>query len=470
MSVLIDRALEKISKLNLSELSGDIFRKNPTTYFELLQYPPVGAMSRPSFPNDSRNLFKRNRNKTRLYIHFPFCTGTCKFCSYTRFPSGNINEYMIAMGNDMDIIRSLRGDPHIDTVFIGGGTPSHMSLGQMDGLFTKIHTTFDLPYNPFSTFEVHPELARDPHRLEKIAILKKYGIGRVSIGAQFFDDVLLEQYNRRHSARDIIAILDICRGFGHVNIDIMFGLPHQTLESWEDTLNKVIASHADSISIYEYWVRSGCALYKRDMRHPELFLSTRDVITMIAMYYIALTEAGFKFWAMDSAFLPDNDVESDTSLLNYFHSDNDVIPIGISGFGMLYGTQFMNYIEMNAYLEAIRAGRQPLWLISKWGNDEICRRDFMFSLRSWGVNIESFRNKYSIDVRNEYKDELNKLAGMHLINIDDKTVSLTFLGKIYSEEVCAFFMSDKVKLALRQNPLGLPANILRRYNYIMNAY
>jgi oxygen-independent coproporphyrinogen-3 oxidase len=200
-----------------------------------------------------------------LYVHIPFCRRKCNYCDFASqaMPEDFHASYLAAMAREM---QTYAGQP-LATVFVGGGTPSLLAAPQIDELFRQIRHTFNCTRLGEVTFEANPESLDD----EKLRVLKKVGVNRLSIGAQSFNDGDLVVLGRVHTADDFARAYAAARrfGFANINIDLIYGLPGQDTAAWRPTLEKAVAFGPQHLSLYPLAIEPGTAFERSRVRIDE---------------------------------------------------------------------------------------------------------------------------------------------------------------------------------------------------------
>ena len=197
-----------------------------------------------------------------LYIHIPFCRKKCFYCDFfsVKYDEYLAKKYVAAIIEHAKTTNAAA----IDTIYIGGGTPSVLSDNQIEKLLQGITDTFNLSQLKEFTFELNPESASK----EKFEILKKYGVNRVSIGLQSDDDIYLKTIGRVHNFSQFVIALNNARdaGFENINLDLIYGLPGQTLKQWEQTLLTAVSFNCPHISLYPLTVEENTVFYKNNIK------------------------------------------------------------------------------------------------------------------------------------------------------------------------------------------------------------
>lgn len=240
-----------------------------------------------------------------LYIHVPFCQKRCHYCSFysTTFGSKERDAFVSALCEEM----SQRATKEVvETIYFGGGTPSQLSVEQVEIIFDSIHRNYTVAADAEITFECNP----DDVDTDKIRGLARLGINRISMGVQSFDEDVLRFINRRHTARQAHDAISICHNAGiqNVSIDLIYGLPMQTLKMWKDDLNIVkrliLSCTITHLSSYALSIEPGTHLY--NIYKKGEFVEASDD-TLLAMYNLlvdTLAEAGFEHYEISNFALP----------------------------------------------------------------------------------------------------------------------------------------------------------------------
>lgn len=232
--------------------------------------------------------------KTEAYIHIPFCVRKCAYCDFLSFPAetGEQRRYADALREE---IRSRRTDVSVDTVFIGGGTPSVLPAEWIAEILEELRRNYAVSRDAEISIEVNPGTAD----AEKLRIYQEAGINRISFGCQSFLDEELRLLGRIHSASEISGSVKAAReaGFDNINLDLMSGIPGQTLQSWEETLLQALYSGPEHISAYSLIIEEGTPFYEWYGKKGSIFPSLPDEETERLMYERTaeiLSEAGYR--------------------------------------------------------------------------------------------------------------------------------------------------------------------------------
>lgn len=472
MSALLNRAQTALQALPLERLTHPIFQREPGKYYTLINYPPLKAMDE---RQDTRFPFiAPSANIKRLYLHIPFCSGHCTMCNY-RIVVGESDHgpYLRYLVRELDLLVERFGELEISTILLGGGTPSLLSAKELEYLYTSVFSRVKLQGPPYSLFELHPEMVNDADCEAKLKLLRDLGINRVNIGVQAFDDDVLCLINRRHTVRDSLRLIELCAkyGFQYTNYDLIFGLPGQTLDSWERTIEQTLALGPTSISPFWCWMKPAMPIFQRYLRKREDFPTRDEWLQMALMYMGAFEGAGYRFGTVDFYFRPPPEVDQAVPLdiKQYLHTDLDVLALGISGYGFINDTRYMNEVDLRAYYAAIDDGALSISRSYALPQDDLVRLNLMYSLRYDNLNaanLGEFTRRYGVDPLASFAPIWTKLAEMGLIERKDGGLRLTTAGRIYSDEMCMCFVSDAVKERMRHPQLGDHPKMTETYSYM----
>jgi oxygen-independent coproporphyrinogen-3 oxidase len=462
---LIDRAHAQLGSLGLERLTDPIFAREPGRYYTLINYPPLKGMSEPT---DQRFEFLRpSGNAKRLYVHVPFCSGHCTFCNY-RILVGEPEHktYLEYLTRELDLLVShYPAGLAVENVLVGGGTPSLLSLDELRCLYSDIFERVAVD-RAYLGFEIHPEMVRAPDAEEKLRFLRASGVNRINVGVQAFDDEVLRATNRRHSSEDSRRAIELVRkvGFDYVNFDLILGLPHQSLESWERTLREALAHEPTSISPFYCWMKPTMPIFRHLRQRPADFPTRDQQIVMTLMYQELFEAAGYRFGTIDFYFKPPPRIDAETPLdiRQFLHTDFDVLALGISGYGLTNQTRYMNHLDTAEYYAAIDREVMPIHRSDELPVDDVVRLNLMYSLRYDNVNAAEFRRRYGVDLSTAFRGELDRLNQMGLIDLDDEQIRLTGLGRVFSDELCMYFVSPRVRERLR----GRGSEQVETYSYM----
>lgn len=375
---------------------------------------------------------------TSLYLHVPFCTTKCTYCAFNTYThlEALIEPFTRALIRELEIVAEARPHLPVGTVFFGGGTPSLLSPEQFERILDTIARHFDLDPAAEITFEANPD-DLDRGYLTQLHAL---GFNRISIGMQTAHANELALFNRRHDNDAVARAVSGTRlsGFDNLNLDIMYGFPHQTLESWRGTLDAVLALKPDHVSLYALSLEEGTPM-KLWVDRGRLPAPDEDLAA--DMYELAsemLDRVGYHQYEISNWARPGYECRHN---LQYWHN-YDYIGVGPGAQGWAGGVRYATVLAPQRYIrlldgtaEAFDYPYTPAVVTAeKLDRETVIAETLIMGLRliEEGIHREAFRTRFGQDLIEVRGDVLNKYAAYGLLTIDDEHVRLTPRGRLLS--------------------------------------
>ncbi len=382
-------------------------------------------------------------NPLSLYIHIPFCVKKCAYCDFVShrvsdFQVNNgIERYMEALKLEIGHYTKLLAASTVMTIYIGGGTPSAIDGAFIHDLIDYIRKITDLDKNAEITIEINPGTLTT----EKLNHYLSAGINRVSMGLQTTNDTLLTTLGRIHSTNDFITTFNAVKtaGIENISLDLMFGLPNQTLQDIENALSLIRTLKPTHVSAYSLKIEEGTPLYE-SYEKGEVTLPDEDLER--AMYHAiekGLRELGIEEYELSNFSLPG--FESKHNLV--YWKNEPYLGIGVSSHSKVSNTRFSNTSLIYQYIESLEAGNLPIDETDDIDKNEDLFESIILGLRlNKGINMTELSEKYEIDFLGKYKEVLESLIHSELIYIKEETIILTTLGRDLANQVFLQFMVD----------------------------
>ncbi|AMM93928.1 coproporphyrinogen III oxidase [Peribacillus simplex] len=372
------------------------------------------------------------------YLHIPFCEHICHYCDFNKvFLQGQpVDDYLQMMKREMVMQLSKYPTAGLDTVFVGGGTPTSLDEKQLAFLCEAINET--LPFDPKKaeyTFEANPgDLSR-----EKLEILYHSGVNRLSFGVQSFNDELLKRIGRTHRALEVYETIHLAQevGFTNISIDLIYGLPGQTMEDFNDTLDKAIALQLPHYSSYSLIVEPKTVFYNQ-MRRGKLNLPPQE---LEASMYERLMEEMEKH-GLHQYEISNFAREGFESRHNLTYWDNaEYYGIGAGAHGYTGGTRVANHGPVMKYIAPLMANQLPVLEEHPVPLHERMEEEMFLGLRKTeGVSLEIFKNKFFVEMTEIFRKPLEEESAKGLLKIEGGFVRLTERGKLLGNEVFQSFL------------------------------
>ena len=385
---------------------------------------------------------KMKKRNLELYLHIPFCVRKCNYCDFFS-ASGTEEEqeaYVSAMVQEIQSYQELSGEYEVQTIFLGGGTPSLLTPEQIEQIFNAIYHTFSVNENAEITMEMNPGTVD----IEKLHAMKAAGVNRLSIGLQSAQNEELKMLGRIHTFEEFLETWKLIEqaGFKNRNIDLMSALPGQTIESYEDTLSKVLALEPEHISAYSLILEEGTVFYdwyekgKLD-RGAWKLPSEEEEYAMGELTILRLAEAGMHRYEISNYAKPGKECRHN---LGYWDR-TEYLGIGAGSSSLIKGERFDHIRDRKAYIEKIRNGESIL-IDREILSVESQMEEFMYlGLRKVeGVSRTDFQNYFGKNVNDVYGKVLDKLEEEKLLEYEDDRIRLTHRGMDVSNCVMAEFL------------------------------
>ena len=358
-----------------------------------------------------------------LYLHVPFCKTICGYCDFCHFlfNEDKVNKWLMGLEkeiNDKGINKKLK------TIYIGGGTPTSLNYNQLKKVLVllKPYTNYIEEY----TIEVNPETINE----DKIKLLKEYGINRVSVGVQSSDDRLLKIMNRHHDFNSVIHCINLFRkhNITNISVDIMYGLPFQTINDLDVTLNDVLQLEVPHVSIYCLTIEEGTLFDKLNYQKVDEDLDA----DMYELINIKLIENGYKQYEISNYCKEGYESKHNLTYWNY----EDFYGISLSASGKEDNVRYDNTTDLDKYLAGIYVEN----VISLTKEDSMFEYIMMGLRKREGIFIEDFNKRYNISFLENYKNELNSLKNDGLIVLTKNNIRCSNRGYEICNEVIERFM------------------------------
>lgn len=441
-SIQFDEAL--IKRYNQS---GPRYTSYPTAVqfderFGIADYQAAAARSNQS----DRNL--------SLYFHIPFCDTVCFFCAcnkvWTRDRS-KTTPYLSRLYQEIEMQAKLF-DPSrkVDQLHWGGGTPTFINMAEMRELMTVTRKHFNLHDDDSGEYsiEIDPREATK----ESVALLRELGFNRMSLGVQDFDPKVQKAVNRIQTQAQTFEVLEGAResGFLSVNVDLIYGLPHQTEAGFMTTLDKVLQVEPDRFSIFNYAHMPSMFPTQKKMKEADM-PSPDEKLAILHATTNRLLEAGYVYIGMDHFAKPDDELavaqRNETLYRNFqgysTHAECDLVGMGATSISLVNNTYAQNYKGLDEYYQAIDAGHLAVFRGVELSEDDELRRDVITRLIShFHLNFAKIEAQWGIVFKEYFADELVRIQPMvedGLLELTATDLTVTAAGRLLIRNICMVF-------------------------------
>ena len=394
------------------------------------------------------------RNPLSLYVHIPFCDKLCYYCACNKIITkvrSKADEYLTYLKREIEIQGKLFTDMNtVEQLHFGGGTPTYLSDAQMGDLLAHLRKWFRFATDDAGEYSIEI----DPRTVspERVHSLRAQGFNRISLGVQDFDPEVQKAVNRIQPEECTLGVMQAARdaGFRSISIDLIYGLPKQTVITMDQTLTKVIAANPDRISIYNYAHMP--ALFKPQRRINEDELPSGETkLDMLSLCIRRLTEAGYVYIGMDHFAKPTDDLaiaQRQGRLHRNFqgystHADAEMVSVGVSAISAVGSTYSQNEKTLEAYYERLEQGELPICRGTKLNVDDLLRRIIIQMLMcNFELSVKSLELAYPISFATYFAPELEKLRALEadgLLSIDSEWITVTPKGRLLIRNICMVF-------------------------------
>jgi oxygen-independent coproporphyrinogen-3 oxidase len=387
-----------------------------------------------------------------LYVHIPFCDTICYYCACNKIVTKHkfkVDPYLDDLEKEIGLIRELFHEPPVVTqLHFGGGTPTFLTNVQMERLLNMLHANFQFAADAECSVEI------DPRRLEPgvLKLMADYGFNRMSLGVQDVDEAVQKAINRVQPVDVTGQVLQEARELGYqsINMDLIYGLPLQSVNTMYRTLKTVLAWRPDRIALYSY-------AHLPDRFKPQRRIDTdaipspQEKLAMLKLAVTTLLDAGYVYIGMDHFALPSDELArslDEGSLQRNFQgystrADSDLIALGVSAISRIGHVYAQNARTLEEYHDMLERNELPLIRGLVMSRDDEIRRDAIHSLLCQSkLSFADMGQHWGIDAHEYFEEDLQALAGLQsdgLVEIDDEQVAITPKGRFLSRVVAMRF-------------------------------
>jgi oxygen-independent coproporphyrinogen-3 oxidase len=410
-----------------------------------------------------RTNYGENLPDLSLYFHIPYCDTLCYFCGCNMIATHNrvrVSEYAGYLKKEIDLIRSyLLRDRKVTQLHWGGGTPTHLNPDEINDLASYVRKSFSFRLGSENSCEIDPRGLTKEH----LAALRENGFNRISMGVQDFNDKVQKTVNRIQPEDITRQTVQWTRelGFKSINLDLMYGLPFQTLETFGKTVDTIIDISPDRIAVFNYahvpWLKKHMALiHKEDLPAPELKLE------ILKMTIEKLTAAGYVFIGMDHFAKPNDDLTialKQKKLYRNFqgystNANADLYAMGITAISQIGKVYAQNYKTEKDYYTALDEEKIPTLKGYSLSHDDIIRKEVIMRLMcSFELNFNAIEKKLNINFKEYFShglENLNEMEEDELLKIEKDKIVVTDLGRLLIRNIAMNFDGYIVGTILRK--------------------
>ncbi len=365
-----------------------------------------------------------------IYLHIPFCKRRCIYCDFFSTTQEDKKAgYVHALCNELELRRHYIGEEKVRTVYFGGGTPTQLNEECFKELFQCIERNYDISACQEITIEANPDDLSEAY----IKMLRQFPFNRISIGIQTFHEEKLKALHRRHTALQAIEAVRHCQeaGFHNISIDLIYGLPDETTEQWQEDLKQAIELGVQHISAYHLIYEEGTELWQLQQRHLIEEVSEEVSLSLFTTLIDTLTQAGFEHYEISNFCLPDYHSRHNSS----YWTGEKYIGCGPSAHSYDGTSRQWNIASLEEYIQQINKGILP------FEKEELDRHTqyndrIITSLRTtWGLSLPALRHDFGDELYHYCLQNAAPFLQQGTLQINDDTLRLTRQGIFISDGI-----------------------------------
>ena len=435
----------------------DLIRRYDTAGPRYTSYPTAVEFAETFNPDSYRQqaaLSNQRGGPLSLYFHLPFCDTVCFFCACNKIITKNrkhSDPYLANLHKEIAMQGKLFDKSRVvEQLHWGGGTPTFISHDQMRELMAVTRQHFNLAADDKGEFSIEV----DPREAdaETIAVLREIGFNRISLGVQDFNPIVQKAVNRIQTEEETFGVMDAARanGFRSISLDLIYGLPHQTPESFAETLDKVIAAEPDRLSVFNYAHMPERFKVQRQMKSEDM-PEPAVKLEILQQSIEQLTSAGYVYIGMDHFAKPDDELaiaQRENKLYRNFqgystHSECDLIGLGVTSIGSVADSYSQNQRTIAEYAQSLDNNELPVFRGFKLDDDDKIRRTVITKLIChFSLDITAIEKELNINFADYFADVLPKLeqfAQDGLLTHNEKEIKVLPAGHLLIRNICMAF-------------------------------
>lgn len=370
--------------------------------------------------------------ETAIYIHIPFCDHKCIYCDfYSIINYDNVSSYLKSLIKEIEIRgEEYSSDRKVISIFFGGGTPSFMEPEYIGRIIKAVRDNFVVADDVEITLETNPGTVDE----KKLKDFLSAGINRISIGVQSFNDDELKFLTRIHNSETAVSTVHSAEkaGFKNISIDLIFNLPNQTKELWQSNLEKAVGLPITHISAYSLILEKGTILNKMVLDGKVTMQDSDHDADLYELTIDYLIKNKFEQYEVSNFCLPGFECKHNNAYWRY----KEYLGLGTSAHSFVNGKRWWNYSSLNFYLGKMKtdnpvAGEETLT------SEQMHEEYVMLAMRSKGLDINEYKNRFGNDWLEKKKDEIDKYAADGFLVIENNFIKFTSQGYALCDEIIA---------------------------------
>lgn len=382
-----------------------------------------------------------------IYFHIPFCRKRCHFCYFRVYTDKNAGEIRNYLDAGLREIQNYAAKPYLkgrkpQFIYFGGGTPSYLSVSQLEELTAGMKAAFSWDETEEIAFECEPGTLTE----KKLDAIRKMGVTRLSLGVENFDDHVLDTNGRAHRSGEIDRAYGYAKkiGFPQINIDLIAGMMNETEENWQSCIKQAIDLDPDMVTIYQMEVPYNTTMYQRMKDAGKVTAPVADWATKRRWVSYAFEEFEKAGYTVSSAYT----VVKDPAKAKFVYRDSlwsgaDLLAFGVASFGQLSGVHYQNQADIDAYIETVHKGEFPIFRAYPTNEEERFIREFVLTFKLGSLRPSYYKKKFGIDVLQRFQSQLSYLQSEGFATIEEDLIRLNRDGLLQIDRLLhSFFLKE----------------------------
>lgn len=403
--------------------------------------------------NDPKEADSTDAEPLNIYLHIPFCPKRCGYCYYNNLQVGKaiIEKYVRHLLKEIDLVAEIPYVKHrkFHSIYIGGGTPTYLPVNMLRSVLQKIRDSFVLTDDYELSIEVRPG---NEVNQEKVDCLKSMGVNRISIGAQSFDQEILEKNGRPHKVEKFYEIYNMFQeaGFKNINIDLMSGMLYETMESWDQTIDKVLNLNPTGITCYKMHVYRKSTVFDEveASENPEEMLNDVREVEMIRRFSEKVFEAGYQIFDIESSFIKSRKYSN--AHQRNVQTGREFIGIGLSANAFVNGHVYQNSHDIEEYFERVEQGNLPAKRAYRIPDNIVIKRALVYGIRRTFMEIDDFQSMYGENLIDFISKNYGALFDEGILYVDGNLVRLREDLRIYTDDITKKYVMSEQELYMEE--------------------
>jgi len=373
-----------------------------------------------------------------LYIHVPYCIHKCGYCDFNSHPikHDEMDHYIDALVAEMQHYAKIYSNTNIiKTIFLGGGTPTTLTVYQLERILTECVKEFKVSPDAEITIEANPATID----IEQMKSIRQTGYNRISIGVQSFDKTELKLLDRAHGPEEVHSTVDCARkaGFDNLSLDLMFAVPNQSLSSWESNLDKALEKNPEHLSTYNLTIEQGTAFSKLQSNGKLIMPEDGHQLELYKKTIERLTKKGFHHYEISNFARQGKECKHN---ITYWENTN-TLGLGAGASSYINGTRFKNINLPAYYIRQVKEGKPAVEHSETLEPRQAMGETIMLGLRLLqGISIHQFEKRFQVSFTNLFKKIIHSLKEKELILIEDDCLRLSPKGLFLADSVILEFI------------------------------